>query len=313
MQAKHVFGSAQIIGLLAALCLPSLVHAQSEGPSGVTGLGDPTKPTREDTMETARGLGMGSGARAGAMAMSALAYNPANLGLTKAYHIEAFSTIIPGDDTSWTIGSGVVDSTTSKLSLGTSFRGTFGGENREYKGWDWRSAIGLTFAKQFGMGIAVRWSSIKPRKDGDDQPKGPRLEAITMDAALRFTPTPWLNIAGLGYNLIKTDSPLAPQMAGGSVSIAPMESFDFGGDVLVDLSTFEDPKIIGGAGVEYLAGGQVPIRAGYRRDQGRDLNQITASIGWAKQKFGVETALRQDLSGDDKETYLLISARFVVK
>lgn len=312
MGLSHFFALLGLAGALLLLALPADVLAQSEAPSGVLGSGDPEVPPQEDAMETARGLGMGSGARAGAMGISALAYNPANLGVGKFYHVEAISTVIPGDDTTWTIGSAIVDSLTSKLAVGTNYRGVFGGEDREYKGWDWRTAIGIAAAKAFGLGAAVRWAKMKSRTDDDDQREGPSLNAVTMDASIRITPIEWLNLAGLGYNLIYTRSPLAPQMAGASLSLAPLESFSIGGDMLWDLKTFDDPKIIAGGGVEYLAGGQVPIRAGYRRDQGRDLNQVTASTGYAKPKFAVEMSLRQTL-GSQKETYLLFMMRYAVK
>jgi hypothetical protein len=56
----------------------------------------------------------------------------------------------------------------------------------------------------------------------------------------------------------------------------------------------------------------VPLRIGYRRDQGRNLNQITAGAGFNKGKIGAEMALRQDI-GARKETYLLFMMRFVVQ
>lgn len=312
MGVKHFFALLGATAFLLLLAPVADVFAQTEAPPGVRGSGDPAVPPQEDAMETSRGLGMGSGARAGAMGVSALAYNPANLGVGQFYHVEAISTVIPGDDTTWTIGSAIVDSITSKLAVGTNYRGVFGGEDREYKGWDWRTAIGIAAAKAFGLGATIRWAKIKSRTDEDDQRLGPTLNAVTMDAAIRITPISWLSLAGLGYNLIDTHSPLAPQMAGGSVSLAPIESFSLGGDMLWDLTSFDDPKIIAGGGVEYVAAGQVPIRAGYRRDQGRDLNQITASTGYATPKFAAEMSLRQTL-GSEKETYLLFMIRYAVK
>jgi hypothetical protein len=129
---------------------------------------------------------------------------------------------------------------------------------------------------------------------------------------MTITPIPWLKLAGLGYNLIKTYSALAPQMAGGSVALLPIESLTIGGDVLIDFTTFEKNKLIAGAGVSYIAGEMVPLRIGYRRDQGRNLNQITAGAGFNKGKIGAEMALRQDI-GARKETYLLFMMRFVVQ
>jgi hypothetical protein len=287
-----------------------------QAPPGVAGAAEPALIPTEDTLETTYGLAMGSGVRAGATAVSGLAYNTSNMAAMQAYHLEAFSQIIPGSKsnggTYWTIGSSVSDSTTAKkLALGTSFRGVFGGEGRRYRGWDWRSGIGVQAIPQLGLGIGFRWAQIRSETD-DGQRLGPSFDGITLDASITITPIPWLKVAGLGYNLIRTYSALAPQMAGGSVSLAPVEAFSIGGDILVDFTTFERNELVAGAGLSYLAAEMVPIRFGYRHDGGRNLNQITTGIGFNKGKIGVEGALRQDIGGR-KETYLVFMFRFVVQ
>ena len=70
--------------------------------------------------------------------------------------------------------------------------------------------------------------------------------------------------------------------------------------------------IIAGGGLTYIAGEMVPLRFGYRRDSGRSLNQLTAGIGFTRNKIAVEGSLRQDIGGR-KETYLLFMFRFVVQ
>jgi hypothetical protein len=101
-------------------------------------------------------------------------------------------------------------------------------------------------------------------------------------------------------------------MAGASVNLAPVESFSFGGDMLFDFTSFQKTEISWGGGVSYIAGEMVPLRFGYRRDNGRNLNQITAGAGFNKGKIGAEVALRQDVGGR-KETYLLFMFRVVVQ
>lgn len=306
------FRAAATVGLLIAVCVPNTAAAQSEAPSGVARQANPQLPP-EDNFETAYTLGMGSGARAGATGTSALAQNISNMAATSAYHIEAFSQIIPGDgDTYWTIGSAIADSTTSKkFALGTSFRGVFRGSDRRYQGWDWRTGVAIQAIEQLGIGFGVRWGRLNADKVLG-QPVAPTFNGVTLDASITITPLPWLKLAGLGYNLINKHSSLAPQMAGGSLSLAPVESLSFGGDILVDLSTFETNELLGGGGVQFIAGEKVPLRVGYRRDGGRGLNQFTASAGFNQGKFAIEAALRQTL-GSQKETYLVIMTRFVVQ
>lgn len=316
MGGKLALWAAVIVGLLIALCPARAVLGQTQAPSGVGGVGDPSLIPTEDTLETTYGLAMGSGARAGATAISALAYNTSNMAAVNTYHVEAFSQIIPGSKsnggTYWTIGSSVADSTTSKkIAMGTSFRGVFSGEGRRYDGWDWRSGIGVQAIPQLGLGIGFRWARLRSSRF-EGQRLGPSFDGITLDASLTVTPIPWLKIAGLGYNLIRTHSSLAPQMAGGSVALTPVESFSIGGDMLFDFTTFETTELIAGFGASYIAGEMVPLRFGYRRDQGRNLNQITAGAGFNKGKIGIEAALRQNV-GSRKETYLLFMFRFVVQ
>ena len=124
MGAMRAFLGAAVVGLLIGVCPWSTASAQTEAPSGVGGLGDPANIPREDTLETTYGLAMGSGARAGAIGTSALAYNTSNMAAVSTYHVEAFSQIIPGSKsnggTYWTIGSSVSDSTTATPRSSTS-------------------------------------------------------------------------------------------------------------------------------------------------------------------------------------------------
>ena len=316
MGGKRALWATAIVGLLTALCPAQTALGQLEAPSGVGDIADPALVPTEDTLDTTYGLAMGSGARAGAVGVSALAYNTSNMAAISTYNVDTFSQLIPGSKseggTYWTIGSSISDSTTSKkIAMGTSFRGVFSGAGRRYSGWDWRSGVGIQAIPQLGLGLGVRWAKLKAdRQEG--QRIGPSFEGITLDASLTVTPIPWLRISGLGYNLIKTHSPLAPQMAGGSVSLAPVESFSIGGDMLFDFTTFDRTKLIAGGGVSYTAAEMVPLRFGYRRDSGRNLNQITAGAGFNKGKVGAEVALRQDIGGR-KETYLIIMFRIVVQ
>jgi hypothetical protein len=314
MGANRAFWGAAIVVLFAASFPANKAWGQVQAPPGVAGVAKPDQIPTEDTLETTYGLGMGAGVRAGATAISGLAYNASNMAAVSTYNVEAFSQIIPGSNggTYWTIGSAISDSTTAqKLAIGTSFRGVFGGNNRRYRGWDWRSSIGVQAIPQLGIGLGFRWAQL--RSDTvDGQRVGPTFDGITMDASLTVTPIPWLKVAGLGYNLIKTYSALAPQMAGGSVSLAPVEVFSIGGDILIDFTTFEKNELIAGAGVAYIAGELVPLRFGYRHDAGRNLNQLTAAAGFNKDKIATEVALRQDIGGR-KETYLLIMFRYVVE
>ncbi len=253
---------------------------------------------------------MGLGARAGATGTSALAYNTANLPVGNLYHIEASSALVAGDN-SWVLGTAVVDSASNKLAVGTSFRGVLGDGDRQYKGWDWRAGFGIAFLKQLSVGASIRWANLKPRRS-NGQPLGPRLKGVTMDTAIRVSPTPWLHIAGLGYNLIETHSDLAPRTLGGSAAVQIGKSIEIGTDLLADLSTFKDAELLAGVGFQYVAKERVQLRFGYRRDGGRKINALTQGLGYVSPKISADFSVLQELN-QGKETILLLAIRYHVQ
>lgn len=286
-------------------------YAQTEGPSGVGVEADPGVPQPESTYETPRGLGMGMGTRASVTGTSALAYNTANMASGKMYHIEAFAGVLTQSN-AWTLGTAVVDSSSNRLAVGTSFRGLLGSGSRPQRGWDWRTAIGVNIVKQLGLGFSFRWANIHSRTDSRGQPLGPGFSGITVDVALRISPIEWLEIAGLGYNLVKTDSPLAPQEVGGSIAIKPFDSFEIGSDLLVDLTSFAKSELLIGVGLQYTVENKVPLMLGYKRDNGRETNLFTFGIGFVSPKISADIGLRQQLD-QGKNTELLFAFRYHLK
>ena len=171
-QRRSAPPSAWRLVLAFAGCASTLVAApalaQVEAPSGVEGTTDPTR-AREDTLETARGVGMGSGARSTATGTSALAYNAANLAIERLYHVEAGFGYVAGRS-AFTVGSAVVDSVSNSLAAGFSFRGFFG-NGRDYNGWDGRLALGMALAPQIALGVSARYvrMTVRDRDSGQQE------------------------------------------------------------------------------------------------------------------------------------------------
>ncbi|MEM9069170.1 MAG: hypothetical protein AAGE52_11720 [Myxococcota bacterium] len=299
--------------LAVSMAMLTTAQAQEEIPPTEDAIPDDGFRPREDTYETSRGLAMGAGARASAMGTSAVAYNAANMALARMYHIETFGSYLPNEG-AWALGGAVADSVSNKIAAGMSFRGVYGDGNRNYRGYDARLSLGMPLSDSIGIGVSGRYVRLRSRQRNEDGERvGTSLRAFTMDASVRLTAAEGLHIAALGYNLIQTDSPLAPTLLGGSVSYTIANTFTLGVDVFADITSFDDTEIVVGAGAEFLAGGQVPIRAGFRRDQGRELNQLTLGIGYVDQKVGVDIALRQDVASDTKESSLVMSFRYHVQ
>ena len=224
---------------------------------------------------------------------------------------------------------------TSRLAAGISARALMGengsGEN---SGWEGRIGLGFPLVEMLSIGIAGRYSNFKvsdpharPERvpvqnepvEGQPVEQEPpdrtfKLKAFTLDAAFTLRPVEGLAIAGLAYNLIDTESPLAPMMVGGGVAFTS-SGLTLGGDMLVDLNRhglFEDPKLFFGVGVEYLARGLAPLRIGYAYDQGREQNFVTGGVGFVNPRFGAQFSLRQSVSGD-RETSLFFGVEYFVQ
>ena len=267
------------------------------------------EPRRED-LSSSRGLAMGTGSRASSVSTSALAYNPAGLPIGRLYHLEGFAGYVP-DAERWEVGGSIVDSMTNKLAAGLSFRGLLGNGEEGYSGMDGRVAVGLPFSEAFSLGIAGRYLSLTrdgqiPEGESDELAQG-----ITLDASILVQPTQGLRLVAFGYNLIDLESPYAPLTLGGGAAFSA-EMFTLGADVLVDLSTYESAEWTLGGGAEYLAGGQVPVRAGYAYDHGRRVHTVTGGLGYVDQKVGVDLSLAQDVRGAG-ETRLLATIRYFVQ
>ncbi len=280
----------------------------------------------EARIESARGIALGTGARASAVSTHAQADNPANVPEGGVYHIEPFIGYQPQHKrVGW--GASVVDSMTSRLAAGLSARGLFGDNDAgENSGWEGRLSLGFPFGDVLSIGVAGRYANFTV-SDPEAVPETPRvagstapidqtfkLKAFTMDAAITLRPIDGLSISALGYNLIDTESVLAPLTVGGSVAFAFGSVATIGGDLLADLNThdtYDGVKLQVGGGFEYLASGVVPLRIGYQFDQGREQNALTGGLGYVDYNFGAQIGMRQTLSGYKESTLMLSLSYFV--
>lgn len=280
-----------------------------------------------ETVESVRGMALGSGVRASAASAHALSVHPANLAQGGLYHLSS-QVGYNAAQRRTTVGGSVVDSMTSKLAAGLSARAFFGdGPAGEHSGWEGRLGLGIPVTEAVRLGIAGRFSKFTITDDGavprvnEASPDDPAEEAVqlraydikafSLDASIGLQLTEGLQLAALGYNLVKTDSPLAPQQVGGSLSFGGT-SFALGGDVLVDLTTFDKAKLLAGGGAEYFAQDTFPLRVGYQFDQGRKHHFVTGGLGYVDQRFAVQAALRQRL-GSASETRLMFALQYSVR
>lgn len=271
-------------------------------------------PPAED-FDTARGMAMGSGARASAASTAALQYNPANLALSRIYHIETMVGFRP-QAMNFQFGGALVDSFSSPVAMGVSYRYILGNGHDGHAGMDGRIGLAIPIGDAFSIGVAGRYVSFTREGQASGDSRGPYAEGITMDAGIRVTPIQGLHIAAVGQNLIDFGSPLVPRLVGGGASYTIDSMFTIAVDGMADLSTFHyadnslRPEALFGLGLELFTG-EVPIRAGYQYDTGRGVHYVSAGLGYVNQSFGIELSYRQQLVNQDG-SWLLLSFRYFI-
>lgn len=268
--------------------------------------------------ETARGLALGTGVRASAISTSALAYNTAGLPLGKVYHLEGLFDLQPSKDTIG-LGAAVVDSSTSALAAGLSIRGMIENGREGVNGIDAYLGLGLPLVDILSIGVGGRYINLWTPHGYDGDDRNERYDAdehfltkgFTFDAALRLSPVEFLHVAALAYNIVNRHSAYVPVMLGGSLAFNIGSSFVLGVDSLADLSTFKRAQLLVGGGAEYLTGPGVPVRLGYRYDNGRRTHVAASGIGYTSQSFGLDLSLQQEVAGG-RDTRVTAAIRIYV-
>jgi hypothetical protein len=264
--------------------------------------------------DTARGVALGTGMRASAISTSALAYNPAALVLGKLYHLEGSVDYMPGFNTV-ALGGAVVDSATSKIGAGISFRGFLSGD-LGVSGMDIHGALALPFSELVSVGLGARYVDLEyevPLADDDTIVVGKELaQGFTMDASLRIAPMQGLSLQALAINFINMDSVFAPVILGGGAAYTILDMVTLGMDVLFDVSTYESAALTIGGGAEILISQVVPIRIGYSYDVERDMNILSGGIGYTDRQVGVDFSVQQQLDGPT-DTRFIGAVRYYVQ
>ncbi len=235
------------------------------------------------------------------------------MALARAYHIESSASFLPTYGR-WIFGGAIVDSITSRLAAGMSFRGILGDGQSGWSGLDGRLGLAFPIVDQLAIGVSGRYLSLG--REGQApvgvDPDAPLAQGFTMDASIVVAPMEGLRIAALANNFIDIGSELVPVTFGGSVGLTLFSQLTIGGDVLVDVSTFDDAAILAGGGIEYLAGNMVPIRIGYRYDAGRDTHAVTGGLGFVDPKWGIDLSLRQEVNAQ-QATEIQLALRYFVQ
>ncbi|MFO0549341.1 MAG: hypothetical protein U0271_13190 [Polyangiaceae bacterium] len=309
-----LFAAAAGLGLLA---LPRVAHAQDERSPVVTG--DTPLPFAYNygEVDTTRSGAMSGALRATGYSTTAPFLNPALMTFSKVYHMEAFGEVTP-EYGRMVFGSTIVDSVTTKLAGGTSVSGGFLDSFSDPatsvdRTWvDVRLALAYPIVDEFSVGIAGRYMKLSEGgtgplgaskvSGGQQDPEGDgRLDIVnipTFDAGIAIKAGDLVRIGISGQNLTYMNDGILPTIVGGGIGIAH-PSFTVEVDAVADLTSYGSPTARLMLGGEYLIKDMVPIRVGYRWDQGADSHQISAGLGYNSPEFKIEASVRRTVFGPE--------------
>lgn len=306
---RELFFAVAALGTFAA---PGLAAAQ-EDPGPIEDASTPVPfAYNYGDVETTRAAGMAGAMRAAGNGTTAPFLNPANLTLTRVYHIEAMAQITP--ETGRQVYGGAVVDSSNKVAGGVSIQGGFldiGGIDRSFL--DLRVAFAYAIGDSFHLGLGGRYLKLteegygplgKSKASGglfdpsDSESRFAMWQAPTFDAGLTLRLADMINVGIVGQNLSFPGNALLPTMLGGGVAIATSD-FTIEADAIADLHSYEDPTARVMVGGEYLAANHVPLRLGYRFDQGAGSHAISGGVGYTAAEFSIEASVRRTLVGPD--------------
>ena len=195
-------------------------------------------------------------------------------------------------------------------------------------------ALGVPLGSWFALGASlkyVRFTSDTPNPlyNAATNPNAPQTltlqsttsaaaaDGFTLDVGLTLRLGDKFNLAVVGYNLIPLRAFDAPLALGMGLAVKPTPNLTIAFDDVLYFDKYHkllDP-ILGttqsqvtnrlGGGLEWLAGGKVPIRVGALWDQGRPGGYLTMGLGYVSTTFAIDLSYRQQITnGDDSRLVL---------
>lgn len=276
----------------AALLLPSVTRAQEQEAS--------------TSMLTTRTMALGGSGHGLSSSTSGIFVNPAAMGQTRSYHVDSSVLYDPSIDR-WAFGGAVADTTRSRFGAGMAYTfNTIGGGENPHESHEFRLSVSANLAESISLGVTGRYIDYGGRVTANGR-LGTKYEGVTVDVGLLFRPVRMFSIGVTGYSLSDPDTATSPLALGTGIGFFPIENLAINADAFIDFGTFDTARVRWSGGAELLVQ-RVPIRIGYTYDDTRLRNAVhlvTAGVGYIDQRFGVEAAMRQEVSGGSQTTLLL--------
>ena len=328
-------GSILSVAVLSAAFVWSaarVAHAQEEGGEAspiVTGDTPLPFAFNYGEFETTRSAAFGGAMAAAGNGTTAPFFNPASMTLTRVYHIEAIGqgSFEFGRQA---YGGVIVDSITSKLAGAIAVNGGFldSGDPTTSVDRSWvdiRLALAYPFSDQFSIGIGGRY--MKVTEDGlgplgdskvsgglvdPEDPSGrfALMNVPTFDAGVTFKLADVVVVGISGQNLTYPNNGMMPTTIRGGIAIAT-EDFTIEGDGVADFTSYGTPTARLAVGGEYLLVDHIPLRVGYRFDQGATSHALSGGVGYIANEFMIEGSVRRTLAGPEATSIFLGAAYFL--
>jgi hypothetical protein len=293
--------AARLLGFAAAATLvTATTPAMADADSLVDNLGP-------------REVGTGEAMRAGATGAAAANLNPAGLPLTNEVVFEGGYGYRP-DDSASVVSLAACDST-NPLPGCFYYSYVSADQMLEDAAMQRRTHLaGLTLSKVVSekiiVGAGVKYFDHESDAMPDDNNSGVNWD---LGATVRLTDV--VNLAVVGYNLWGAESPQFPRAVAAGVMAHPVRSLTANFDAVWNLDPVDgsDTGRYGG-GLEYFVStqrGQVgyPVRLGALHDVALDSTYMTAGLGVASMKVGLDIGARRQVKDGD-ELLITASVRF---
>lgn len=255
----------------------------------------------------AKETGTGEAMRAGAVGAVATRLNPAGLPTNELVFDGGFG-YRPSDSAS-IISLATCDSTNAVPGC---FYYNYVGSDEMGAGHLRAHTGGITLSKPISQRLIIGAGAkyFDAEVDGMDEGSGVNWD---LGATVKLTDT--LNAAVVGYNLYGSESPQFPRAVGGGLMMHPIPALAASFDAVWTLDADADTSTGRyGGGLEYFVStkqGQVgyPIRGGAIHDVGLDSTYLTAGLGFATLKMGIDIGGRFQVSGEDDDLAITASLR----
>jgi hypothetical protein len=242
-----------------------------------------------------RAVAMGGAMQAIGLGTAGLYFNPATLAQGIRYAVDSgYSYVNPSRTHDFHVC--VSDSQTNREVAGGFGYTYFRSEKDKsdiVQGHDFRAALAAFLPLgdvDLAFGAGFRYLKVK----GGSAP----ISAPTLDAGILVSVNQSFHLGASGSNIIAVSKFHAPRKLGVGAGYTH-EMFDVGADATIDFDSLDRTVVSPGAGIEFIAGGMLAIRAGFQWDRVADARRLGGGLAYVSKIVGVDVGYAHDLRRKD--------------